>query len=149
MTSELITRANRIEIFRTKKGAITFPRFSKDAGVRFVLELAGEKDETHISLGEFCHAFNGVACESARKRTKPQLRNVMKSLLDDGHLAMPQYDGGQLAGMVFVQNIDEDNRDEILRMVDELLEKAHRLKELGAEHLTRLDAIVSQLMPTV
>ena len=148
MTSELMTRASSVEIFRKKDGAITFPRFSVLAGVRLVSELSVKNDVTHISLDDFCRPFHGVACSSTRKRAKSQLRCVIKMFIDDGKLAVPEYsDDGHLAGLVFVRRITSDNQDEILPMIANWAAKAKRKKELGATHLLRLDAIVRQLVP--
>ena len=148
MTSDLMTRAGSVEVFRKKTGEMTFPRFSVLAGVRLVSELSAKNDVTHISLDNFCRPFHGVACGSTRKRAKAQLRCVIKMFIEDGKLAVPEYsDDGQLVGLVFVRRITSDNQDEILPMITKWAAKAKRKKELGATHLTRLDAIVSHLLP--
>ena len=149
MTSDLMTRAGSVEVFRKKTGDITFPRFSVLAGVRLVSELSAKNDVTHISLSDFCRPFHGVACGSTRKRAKSQLRYVIKTFIEDGQLAIPEYgDDGQLVGLVFVRCITSDSQDDILPMIASWAAKARRQKELGTTHLTRLDATVSQLLPS-
>ena len=148
MTSDLMTRANSVEVFRKKGGDITFPRFSVLAGVRLVSELSADKHVTHISLDDFCRPFHGVSCASTRKRAKPQVRNVIKAFIEDQQLAIPEYGAdGQLAGLVYIKDITDDNREDVLPMVAGWAKKAQRQKELGEKHLGRLSAIVSQLLP--
>ena len=148
MTSDLMTRAGSVEVFRKKTGDITFPRFSIIAGVRLVSELSAKNDVTHISLSDFCRPFHGVACGSTRKRAKAQLRCVIRTFIQDGQLAVPEYgDDGQLVGLVFVRRITDDSQDDILPMIASWAAKAKRQKYLSTMHLTRLDAIVSRLLP--
>ena len=149
MTTDLVTKANNVELFRRASGDITFARFSVLNGVRYVLEKSGNNDVTRMSIDDFCRAFHGMACASNRKRTKPQLRRLIRMLIEDGQLALPEYsDDGQLVGIVYVQNIPDDDDEGIMEMVNECASRAKRQKDLNETKLLQLDSIIARYKGT-
>lgn len=146
MTTELMTRASALPLMRRQNGELLFPRFTTLAGVRYVDEMTREKDVVRISVDEFARAFHGIASSSNRRKSKPQLRQLYKTFLEDGQMVVPEYaDDGKLVGLLCVRALPDDPTD-ILSHIAACMSRAKRQQFAGEQQERHLEIARANLL---
>lgn len=141
MTHDLLVKARAsVSLIKLPSGQLRFLRFTVLSGVRFLDELAEDKDVLHISLDDFARAFHGTATKSTRKRSKSQIRRLIPILIDDGWMVVTDYEGREMSGLTYVRNIPDRDDDDIVGMLRSRIEAAAHQRDIKQSRLEQLKA---------
>ena len=147
MNTTLIEQAqDKVALTRLSTGQLSFHRYTFLAGIRFLVEVSGENDVTHFSLDEWARAFLGTAAKRTREIAKGQIRRFIPGVIDEGLLVVPEYEGRELAGFVWVRNIPDDDADGIADMVADRIAKAERQSDAKQQRLDQLKTIYQDVV---
>ena len=147
MSSDLITKAkDKVVSTRLQSGQLSFHRYTFLAAVVFIEALSVGKDVSHITLDDFARAFHGTSTKTTRKRSKDQIRRLIPMLIDEGWLLLPDYEGRELSGLIYVRSIPDDDDADIEGMIADRIATAERQFDIKHDRLYQLKETVRSVM---
>lgn len=139
MSELAVIAREKVELMRTQSGQLVFHRYTQLGGIRFVLEMVGDRDFVRIDLDEFTRAFHGRATKESRKKAKAQMRRLLSLLIDDGWRVAPDYDERhQLSGIIYMLTPPEHDDQGMVETIRDRIGIAKRQRDLKEHRLRQL-----------